>query len=235
MTRGDGPRLRIGTYNLHSLRDDRAALDATVRAIAPDVLVVQEALRWFNPLTWFVNLARHFGMASAIGGLRSQGNVILVGSRVTVHEHRFVRYPLAFGHYPRGAVFLRCSVSGVPFLVAGSHLSPDPAMRLRQARLFKQALDDARAAGGDALLLVGVDINETPAGDAWRTVAAGLIDAAEATGQGDVPTFPTSRPDRRIDAVFVDPLGSVVAYSVVDTQQSRAASDHFPPVADVAL
>ncbi len=234
MADDDGARLRLATYNIHSLRDDQAALDATVRGIAPDVLVVQEALRWFNPLTWFVDLASRFGMAHSFGGLRSQGNVVLTGSRVTVHKHWFVRYPLAFGHYPRGAVFLRCSVDGVAVLVAGSHLSPDPAMRLRQAGLFKQALHDAQA-GGDVPAVVGIDVNETPDGPAWQIVAEGLLDAAEETGQGAVPTFPTSHPDRRIDAIFVDPRTTVAAYSVVDSPQSRQASDHFPVVADVVV
>jgi endonuclease/exonuclease/phosphatase family metal-dependent hydrolase len=231
---GDGPQLRLATYNLHSLRDDSAALDATVRGFTPDILVVQEALRWFNPFTWFVNLARRFGMASSVGGLRSQGNVILTGSRVTVHEHWFFRYPLAFGHYPRGAVFLRCSADGVAFVVAGSHLSPDAAMRLRQAGLFKEELDKARAAAA-APALVGLDVNESAGEPAWQVVAAGMLDAAEVTGQGGVPTFSTGDPQRRIDAIFVDPSVAVVEYSVVDSPQSRAASDHFPVVAPVAV
>jgi hypothetical protein len=113
-----GPRLRVVSYNVHSLRDDAAALDATVRAIAPDVLVVQEALRWVNPLTWFADLPRRFAMVRRFGGLRSFGNVVLVGARITVQRRRFVMYPLAFGHYPRGAVLLWYSVEGVPFLVA---------------------------------------------------------------------------------------------------------------------
>jgi endonuclease/exonuclease/phosphatase family metal-dependent hydrolase len=234
MTDPDGSPVRITTYNIHSLRDDRAALDATVREIAPDVLAVQESMRWFNPFTWFVNLARHFGMTRSFGGLRSQGNVILTGSRVTVHKVRFVRYPLAFGHYPRGAVFLQGSVGGAPFLMAASHLSPDPAMRLRQAGLFKQALDEA-CAETDGPAFVGIDVNEDPDGPAWQVVADGLVDTAVATGQGDVPTFPTGHPDRRIDAVFVDPRVTIAGYRVVDTAQSRAASDHFPVVADVTL
>lgn len=230
----DDVRLRLATYNIHSLRDDQAALDETVRDIAPDILVVQESMRWFNPLTWFVNLARRFGMTGSVGGLRSQGNVILTRSRVTLGEHWFVRYPLAFGHYPRGAVFLRCSVGDVTLLVVGSHLSPDPAMRLRQARLFKQALNDAQSRS-EAPALVGIDVNETPEDPAWQVLAEGLLDAAKETGQGDVPTFSTSHPDRRIDAIFLDPRTTVTAYSVVDTAQSRMTSDHFPVVADLVV
>jgi endonuclease/exonuclease/phosphatase family metal-dependent hydrolase len=225
--------VRITTYNIHSLRDDQAALDATVRAIAPDILVVQETIRWFNPFTWFVDLARRFGMTGSVGGLRARGNAILTSARVTVGRYWFVGYPLVFGHYPRGAVFLRCSVEGVPLLVAGSHLSPDAAMRLRQARLFQQALTEARAGGG--VTLVGIDVNETSSEPAWQVVAAGLLDAAVEAGQGEVATFPTGNADRRIDAVFLDPSCGVADYRVTDTPQTRAASDHFPVVTEVAL
>jgi len=202
--------------------------------MAPDVLVVQEALRWVNPLTWFTDLARRFGLAHKVGGLCSQGNVVLTASRVSVRAHSFVRYPLAFGHYPRGAVFVRCAVDGAPFLVAGSHLSPEPAMRMRQANVFKEALNKALAEA-DEPALVGMDVNETSTGSAWQRVAEGLTDAAEATGQADVPTFPTGGAFERIDALFVDPRSAVARYRVVDTPQTRAASDHFPVLAEVDL
>src|SRR5439155_20541180 len=106
----NGPLVRIVSYNIHSLRDDQAVLDAVVRAMAPDVLVVQEAMRWVNPFTWFVDLARRFGMAHETGGIRAHGNAVLTSARVTVLHRQFVRYPLAVGHYPRGALFLRCAV-----------------------------------------------------------------------------------------------------------------------------
>ena len=230
----DGPRVRVVSYNIHSLRDDRSALTEVVRALAPDVLVVQEALRWVDPRTWCIDLARRFGLARAAGGLAAQGNAVLTAAGVTVEQQRFVRYPLAFGHYPRGAVFLRCSVGRSVFVVAGSHLSPDAAMRLRQARIFKAALNSA-VAEADAPALVGIDMNETSTGEAWLVVSEGLVDAAEATGQAGVATFPTGGPVERIDAIFVDPRCSLLGYRAVDTPQSRAASDHFPVLCDVAL
>ena len=39
----DGPRLRAISYNVHGKRDDVAALSASVRASAADVVIVQES------------------------------------------------------------------------------------------------------------------------------------------------------------------------------------------------
>jgi endonuclease/exonuclease/phosphatase family metal-dependent hydrolase len=230
----DAPRLRVMSYNIKSLRGDPAALTAVVRAISPDVLVLQEAFRWANPLTWFADLGRRFGMVQIVGGLYALGNAVLTGSPVTVHEHWVVRYPLAFGHSPRGATFVRCSIAGAGFVVVGSHLSTAAATRLRQAGVLKEALGKARDRETSPAL-VGMDVNETAAGSAWQLVAAGLVDPAEKTGQADVPTYPTFGASERIDAIFVDPRCSVLGYRVVDTPQSRVGSDHFPVLTELAL
>ena len=224
-------RLRVVSYNINSWSGDQTALITSVRALAPDVLVLQQALSWQDPRTWFLDLAGRFGMAHAFGGLRALGTALLTSTTVTVHGFRVVRYPLVWPRdSPRGAVVVSCSVSGVRIVAAGSHLSTDTAVRERQAVMLKQTLN---AAG--APVVVGVDVNETSTGLAWRTIANDLVDAAEATGQADVPTFSTSAPRRRIDAIFVQPSLSVIDYGVVDTPQTRVASDHFPIYADVAL
>src|SRR4029453_11603380 len=107
-----------------------------------------------------------------------------------------VRYPLTWKDHPRAAVLVRCAVGTVNFVAAGSHLSTDAAVRLRQSAIFKNALNSA-----DAPVVAGVDVNETSTGPAWRTLASGLVDAAQSTGRADIPTFSTSRPARRIDAI----------------------------------
>jgi endonuclease/exonuclease/phosphatase family metal-dependent hydrolase len=224
------PRLRVVSYNIAGWSGDTAALTAAVRGLAPDVLVLQEVLRWADPRTWFIDLAARFGMARAFGGLTAYGNAVLTSTAVTIHGWRVVRYPLMVSDGPRAAVLVRCSIRGVNFVAAGSHLSTDAAIRLRQATIMKNALNSAGAP-----LVVGVDVNETSNGPAWRTVGGGLVDAAEKTGQADIPTFPTGNPMRRIDAVFIDPSRPVLGYRVVDTPQTRVASDHFPLSADVAL
>src|SRR4029450_4024782 len=113
-----GPRLRVVSYNSKSWYGDTAALHATVAALAPDVLVLQEVLRWSDPRTWRIDLARRFGMARACGGLAGFGNAVLTSAAVTVAGWRAVRYPLTIRDSPRAAVLARCSVGGVQFVAA---------------------------------------------------------------------------------------------------------------------
>ena len=208
------PRLRVVSYNIASWRGDAAALTATIRGLAPDVLALQEVLSWPDPRTWFIDLAARFGMAHAFGGLSACGNAVLISAAVTVHRWQALRYPVTWRDGPRAAVLVRCSIAGVTFVAAGSHLSTDAALRLRQAAILKNALN---AAG--APVIVGMDVNETSNGLAWRTVGRGLVDAAEETGQSGIPTFSTSNPTRRIDAIFVDPSLPVQSYQVPDTRR----------------
>ncbi|GAA1792743.1 endonuclease [Planosporangium flavigriseum] len=228
---GDGPRLRLLSYNVHSLRDDLDALAAVVRAADPDVVVVQEAPRRFRWRSKCAALAHRFGLVVAGGGLPALGNLVLTSLRVRVHEQTCVRYPLTPGRHMRGAVLVRCDVGGTRFAVAGSHLATDSRERPAQAEHLRRLLAQA-----DEPLLLGIDLNETPDGGAWRTLAgAGLIDAATTMGRAEIPTFPVTEPRRRIDAIFVDPRCEVGDYRVFDPPEARRASDHFPLLAEVAL
>jgi endonuclease/exonuclease/phosphatase family metal-dependent hydrolase len=75
--------------------------------------------------------------------------------------------------------------------------------------------------------VLGADVNEEPGGAAWRRLGAGLTDTA---GADRSPTYPTSGPRRRIDAVFADPRVLVTSYAVLDDDAVRRASDHLPVV-----
>jgi endonuclease/exonuclease/phosphatase family metal-dependent hydrolase len=223
-------RLRVVSYNVHTLRDDITALARVVRGLAPDVVILQEAPRRFRWRTKSARLARAFGLVVAAGGLPALGNLILTNHRVRVHDTRCLRFPLTPGRHLRGAAVARCSVNHLRFAVAGSHLSTDPAERPVQAEVLKRALGDL-----DAPLMLGVDLNENSTGVAWRALADGLVDAAVAAGAADRRTFSCAQPKDRIDAVFVDPRLTVVGYDVVDTPEARRASDHFPVVVELAL
>jgi endonuclease/exonuclease/phosphatase family metal-dependent hydrolase len=222
--------IRVLSYNLHSLKDDQAALAAVVRQIQPDVAILQEAprrLRWRQKCA---ALARAFDLVVGGGGLPSLGNLVLTSMRIRVHESWCLRYPLTPGREMRGAVFVRCTLARVPFVVAGSHLSTDPAERPGQAGILKAALSEV-----DDPVVFGGDLNEGADGPAWRTVADGLVDTATACGRADRPTFSCATPRARIDVVLVDPRWSVLDYQLVDSPLARAASDHFPLVVDLDL
>jgi endonuclease/exonuclease/phosphatase family metal-dependent hydrolase len=213
------------SYNVHGLRDDRAALTGLVRDLAPDVVVVQEAPRRFRWRTKCAALADDFGMVVAAGGLPSLGNLLLVSLRVRVHEAWSLRYPLTPGRHLRGAAFARCTVRGARFTISGSHLATDPVERPAQAERWKEEL--SRIEGP---LIAGGDLNEGPGGGAWRTVADGF-----APNSSSSLTFPATLPRVRLDALFVSPDISVESYEVLETDQARRASDHLPIVADLLL
>ena len=54
-----------------------------------------------------------------------------------------------------------------------------------------------------------------------------------AADRADRLTYSCGAPRRRIDAVFVDPGIDVLDYDVVDTPETRRASDHFPVLVDL--
>jgi endonuclease/exonuclease/phosphatase family metal-dependent hydrolase len=225
-----GVRLRVLSYNVHGQRDDVAALAEVIRGAEPDVVIVQEGPRRFRWRQKCAALADRLGMVVAAGGLPSLGNLLLTSLRVRVHRTWCRQFPLTPGRHLRGAAFAECSVGATRFVVAGSHLSTDPAERPGQAALLKRDLAEL-----DRPLIIGADLNENSGGAAWRTLADGLTDAALAADRAHRFTFPCAAPRDRIDALFVDPGIVVTDYDAIDTEQTRRASDHFPVRADLLL
>jgi endonuclease/exonuclease/phosphatase family metal-dependent hydrolase len=140
-----GVPLRVVSYNVHGLTDDRAALTGLVRDLAPDVVIVQEAPRRFRWRHKCAALADDFGLVVGAGGLPSLGNLLLVSLRLRVHESWSLKYPLTPGRHLRGAAFARCSVHGATFTLSGSHLATDPVERPAQAARWKAELTVSRA------------------------------------------------------------------------------------------
>ncbi|MGH3729704.1 MAG: endonuclease/exonuclease/phosphatase family protein [Micromonosporaceae bacterium] len=227
---GEGGSLRLLSYNVHGLSDDKAALVRVIRSAAPDLVCIQEAPRRFRWRYKCAELARQCGLLVASGGGNALGNLLLVSQRVAVHETWTMRFPLTPGRHMRGAAFARCSVAGHRFLAVGSHLSTDPEERPGQAALLRAAVGTA----SDPVVL-GIDLNETVSGLAWRTLADGRVDTATELNAEGSATYSTTTPRRRIDAVFTDQRCRPTRYEVLDSDDVRRASDHFPLLVDVAL
>ncbi len=219
--------VRVVSYNVHGLRDDRQALVSVIRDLAPDVVMVQEAPRRLRWRARCAQIARSWGMLYAVGGLPSLGNLIVVSHRIRVIRAWSIRFPLTPGRHMRGAAFARCGIRGSTFMVAGSHLSTDLAERPEQAMLL-----DHQLGATDGPMILGCDLNETASGASWKRLAARLVDTG---AEADVATFPASAPTRRIDAVFASADITVTSLRVVTGDAAGAASDHRPVVADLLV
>jgi endonuclease/exonuclease/phosphatase family metal-dependent hydrolase len=188
------------------------------------VLLLQEAPRRFRWRPRCAALARRFGLVVAVGGMPALGNLILTDLRVQVRQTWCVRFPLTPGRHLRGAAFALCTVGGVEFVVAGSHLATFAPEWPNQARLLADGLADP--------VVLGADVNDQPGSPTWQALAGGRLDPGAPAA---VPTYSCTDPRRRIDAIFVDRRIEVLGYQVVDTPAARRASDHLPVVADLRL
>jgi endonuclease/exonuclease/phosphatase family metal-dependent hydrolase len=229
--------LRVLSWNLRSLRDDRAALVRVVRACRPDVLLAQEAPRFLRWRKAAARLARECGMVVVTGGAPATGPLILTTLRAHVERAEDVLLPPTPGLHRRGLATAVVRAGGARFALVSAHLSLEPAERLAQAGLLR----DRVTALAEPYALVGADLNETPDGPVAARLAApgpgALADAFEAKPWGAAETYAARRPVKRIDAVLttpgVDVLGCGVPRGLPGVAEAdlRAASDHLPVLA----
>jgi endonuclease/exonuclease/phosphatase family metal-dependent hydrolase len=212
--------LRVATYNTRDFLDDHRLAARIVRAVAPDILCLQEVPRWLFG-GWRV---RHFAAATGMswpGGHRgSGGTTIFVSDRVRVLGSHHSRLPVRWPDRTRGYAVVRVAVPGGAELTAVSvHLSLKPDERVAHAERILQALAESGS------LIIAGDLNEGDTGAAWR-----LIDVPDRMRlvSPAVPTFPARRPRRVLDVVFASPDLRVKPHrevSVPDAVWARA-SDH---------
>ncbi|MFD7921765.1 endonuclease/exonuclease/phosphatase family protein [Streptomyces sp. NPDC059740] len=250
---GTSVAVRVLSYNVRSLRDDRAALARVVRACAPDVLLVQEAPRFFRWRKAAARLARETGLYHVTGGATACGPMVLADLGAHVEHTEDVLLPRTPGLHRRGLATAVLRVRGARLGVASFHLSLAAAERRSQARSLLGHLERWRTEGVPAGVrrpgatvpvqhaVVGGDVNEGPAGRAFRSLAEDLTDAWAAKQWGGEHTNPAAAPRQRIDAVFTTPDVEVLACGVprevpgVREADLRAASDHLPVLADLRV
>lgn len=234
------PGLIVVTHNLKSATMDRDALVATLRRLAPDVLLAQEApnhLRWRSAAA---RLARDAGLLYLDGGRPAGTNMLFARMRVDTVSTWARRWPTPPRDPVRGLVggLLRCS--GRLLGVVGAHYPLQPEARLRYGEAVVAAVTELRRSA--PLVLLGADLNEDPGGPVWLQLAdAGLTDSATApvagsgggvglgigagldlgTGGGAAPggvepgpTFPSANPTHRLDTVWWTGAATVVGAGV---------------------
>ncbi|GAA1418024.1 endonuclease/exonuclease/phosphatase family protein [Streptomyces thermospinosisporus] len=233
-TEPDGsPLLRVLSYNVRSLRDDTAALARVIKACAPDLVLVQEAPRFFRWRKKLAQLAHAADLVILTGGATAAGPAILCSLRATAERTEDVLLPLTPGLHRRGFATAVVRFAGARLGVLSCHLSLDTNERYEQGGM----LLDRLAALGTEHAIAGGDLNERPDGRTFRRLAAELQDCWATAPWGTEHTWTPGNPYQRIDAIFatkgIEVLGCGVptGHPGVTEADLRAASDHLPVLA----
>ncbi|TQS31254.1 endonuclease/exonuclease/phosphatase [Microbispora sp. KK1-11] len=242
--------LRVATYNVRGLKDDRRALVRVIRALRPDVLCLQEAPRLPGWQRERRALARAAGLSVAAGG-RVGGTAVLTAPAVRLlhgRGHRLRWFAgLEWRSIALAVVEKTVEKDRERYAVCSAHLDLQAGARLSHAAQIVPLLERAAREFGAAPVLAG-DLNETPGAPVWRLLGGRYTDCfaavggpAQVLGDGDDgragATFPARDPRVRIDAIFVGPGLTVMSYGGADVpaEDLPAASDHRPVVAEIAF
>ncbi|MEU8173722.1 endonuclease/exonuclease/phosphatase family protein [Microbispora hainanensis] len=238
--------LRVATYNVRGLKDDRRALVRVIRALRPDVLCVQEAPRLPGWRRERRALARAAGLSVAAGGSVG-GTAVFVAPAVRLlsgRGHRLRWFPgLEWRSVALAVVEKTVEKDRERYAVCSAHLDLQAGARLSHAAQIMPILERAARQSRAAPVLAG-DLNEVPGSPVWRLLAArytdcftAVRDAAPHTGPHTGPhigagigagiaaggddgragaTFPARDPRMRIDAIFAGPGLTVVSCGGAD-------------------
>ena len=225
------PSLRLLTYNVRSMRDDRGALARVIRSAKPDVVLVQESPRFARWRSLCAALARTSNLVVVSGGRPAGSNLVLSTLGVDVvatHDVLFSKKPRL---HQRGTAIALLEYRGSRFAVAGVHFSLDAAERARHLGELDSALD--RLVPTEVPVIIGGDINDQPGSPVWSTLDAARRDVFAA---GSHPhTVPATGPMKTIDGIFVDRRIRVTRAAVLDGPDTQAATDHLPVLAELEL
>jgi endonuclease/exonuclease/phosphatase family metal-dependent hydrolase len=233
-TEPDGSAIiRVLSYNIRSLRDDTDALARIIRACAPDLVLIQEAPRFFR---WRKKLARLAAASDLVvlgGGGTAAGPALLCSLRATVERSEDVLLPLTPGEHRRGFATAVVRIGGTRLGVLSCHLS------LRQDERYEQGgmLLDRLAGMGVDHVIAGGDLNDRPDGRTFERLAKELQDCWATAPWGEEYTWTPGNPFQRIDAIFashgIEVLGCGVPLGLPGVTEAdvRAATDHFPVLA----
>ncbi|MFI8323041.1 endonuclease/exonuclease/phosphatase family protein [Streptomyces sp. NPDC085529] len=234
-TEPDGSAVvRILSYNIRSMRDDEDALARVIRACAPDVVLVQEAPRFFRWRKHAARLAAKSELVMLSGGATAAGPLLLCSLRATVERTEDVLLPLTPGLHRRGLATAVVRFGAVRLGLVSCHLSLREDERYAQAGLVL----DRVAALDTPYTVVAGDLNERPGGPAFTRLTRTLRDGWETRPWGSEHTFPATAPGARVDAILatdtVEFLGCGVP-TAPDPTDLTAATDHLPVLAAVRL
>lgn len=234
---GEPVTLRVMTFNIHygegkDKKQDLSRIAELIREADPDIVGLQE-VDSFQPRSQFVNqakwLAEELGMYGVYGpnlvlGVSQYGNAIL--SRYPIVS--FTNISLPSGWEPRGCLKAEIDIGGRRLVFLSTHLGLSEDERLEQADSVVALITESEL----PVVLVG-DLNNTPGSGEVQKISSALVDAFGRLGRLGEPTFAygTSKPNVRIDYVFVSPDIGVKNAQTIKT----SVSDHLPVVVDIVV
>ncbi|MEU6401754.1 endonuclease/exonuclease/phosphatase family protein [Streptomyces sp. NPDC046985] len=237
-TEPDGSAVvRVLSYNIRSMRDDTDALARVIRACAPDLVLLQEAPRFFRWRKKLARLAAASDLVVLTGGATAAGPAVLCSMRAVVERTEDVLLPLTPGLHRRGFATAVVRFGGARLGVLSCHLSLDGDERRAQGGL----LLDRLAGLGVEHALAGGDLNEGPQGPTFQRLAGAFQDAWAAAPRGGEHTWTSAAPHRRIDAIFATPGVEILGCGVpvdapgIAALDLTAATDHLPVLAAVRI
>lgn len=231
---GDGaPALRVVVWNIHHGRGgddvvDLARVAAELRALSPDVVLLQEVdvgVRRSGRVDTPAVLGEHLGMHAAFErNIRYQGgdygNAVL--SRYPIASRRNLRYDMLREGEQRGLLIVRVDAPSGPLGIGCTHLDSrrDDAERLHNVPAVLALVE------GGELDLVGGDFNDEPGSAVHAALGRATTDCWVEARPGRGDTYPAAAPEKRIDWLLRAQGGPwrAVHAEVAPT----AASDHRP-------
>lgn len=227
------PTVRVLSYNVRSMRDDRAALGRVISSARPDVVCVQEAPRFLRWRSLCAELARRSGLVVVSGGRTAAAQLIMSNLGVDVVTTADITFSKDRGLHQRGTAMTVLRKNGAAFAVAGTHLDLDEAARLRHIAELEQAM--AARVPGDIPALIAGDMNAKPGSSTWQALTRTRRDAFAVAGTGTGFTSTASDPHQRIDGIFVDPRMTVTHAEVINHPDAALASDHLAVLAELEI
>ena len=227
------PSLRVASYNLRGLKDSADAAAAVVRAVAPDVLLLQELPRYPGSEYAVAAFARRCDLLWSGRTRLLSGTGLMTALRVTATDSVDRRLRVGLRENPRGYTHTRVRLPEGPLVdVVSVHLSLRAEQRVEHAGTVLAEVAAGRDAAEELPLVVGGDLNEDRDGTAWGVLAGHLVEVSD-----DRPTFPAARPDRRIDAIFARGQAAVAPGdpALLEGMPVVTATDHLPVWVDLEV
>ncbi|ANS78209.1 hypothetical protein SGUI_0813 [Serinicoccus hydrothermalis] len=227
------PSLRVASYNLRGLKDDAGAAAEVVRALAPDVLLLQEVPRYPGSGYAISAFARSCDLLWSGRTRLVSGTGLMTALRVTAADSQDRRLAVGLRENPRSYTVTQVRLpDGTTAGVVSIHLSLRPEQRAVHARTVLAELAQDPRFTGEEVLVVGGDLNEGRDGQAWGTLGGTLVEVS-----AERPTFPAHQPHRYIDAIFARGHRAATPGdpALLEGLPVTRASDHLPVWVDLEL